>query len=474
MKKRRILVIGVGLLACAGVAFAASRLTAGSTTTTTAVQTGRVSRASLSSVVESSGSVAAESDITLNFGATGTVAQVNVRVGDAVKQGDVLAQLDTRDLELQVAQQQQSYLSQQAAYSLTVVPDPAAVKSAQTALNNANAAYQLARQKYAVNSTDSVSLSCDNVDSAKQAYDDAVNAYNALQANWRAVVYGTIEVSPQRAQLDRAKTAYDQALASCALTKSGVNTTGVQSALMQVQQAKLNLDNLVAPAERTLTLAKIQLDQAQLALDQATAQLDDARIVAPFDGVVTQVTATAGGASAGAAIQLTDVSRYHVDVLVDETEIAQVQLGQKAELTFDALPKAIVTGAVKRIDPAGTVSQGVVSYKVRVDLDKTDAALRIDMSADVRVILDTHANVLAVPGGAIRSDTTTGGYFVNVLDTTTGEARRVDVTTGYTDGDLTEVSGEIQQGEQVYISEPPVRQQQGGFGLFGIRVGGGR
>jgi len=111
----------------------------------------------------------------------------------------------------------------------------------------------------------------------------------------------------------------------------------------------------------------------------------------------------------------------------------------------------------------------VVNYLVNVDLDPTTSTLRLDMSSNVRIILDTHASVLAVPGGAVRSDAQ--GYYVNVLDTS-GNAQRVDVTTGYTDGDLTEVSGNLQPGERVYISAPPTRQQ-GGFNLFGVRLGGG-
>ena len=55
---------------------------------------------------------------------------------------------------------------------------------------------------------------------------------------------------------------------------------------------------------------------------------------------------------------------------------------------------------------------------------------------------------------------------------TTGDAVRVDVTTGYTDGGLTEVSGDLQPGDRVYLSAPPTRQG-GGPNLFGIRLGGG-
>jgi multidrug efflux pump subunit AcrA (membrane-fusion protein) len=126
---------------------------------------------------------------------------------------------------------------------------------------------------------------------------------------------------------------------------------------------------------------------------------------------------------------------------------------------------------VARIDPAGTVSNGVVNYTVRITLDPTEATLRTNMTADARIILDTHSNVLAVPGGAIRQDAK--GYYVNVVGTDE-TAQRVDVTTGYTDGDLTEVAGNLQAGQQVYISEPTSTQQQqpGGMNLFGLRIGG--
>jgi multidrug efflux pump subunit AcrA (membrane-fusion protein) len=129
-----------------------------------------------------------------------------------------------------------------------------------------------------------------------------------------------------------------------------------------------------------------------------------------------------------------------------------------------------VSGTISRVDPAGTISNGVVNYTVRVDLDPTEAAMRIDMTANVSIILDTHADVLAVPGGALRSDG--NAYYLNVVDAN-GEAQRVDVTTGYTDGDLTEVSGDLEEGQLVYIGEPSTtEEQQSGLNLFGIRIGG--
>jgi HlyD family secretion protein len=466
MKKKRVWIFlgSVVVLVAVGLVLARAMAPAASSPGTTA-QLGRVTQATLLQTVDSSGSVAPESEAALSFGASGTVSKVNVKPGDRVKKGDVLAELDTSDLALQVAQQEQAYLAQQAGYSMTLTPDADAVAAAEAQLASAQAAFQAAQKKYAVNRTDQVAVSCYNLDNVKQTYDDAVNAYNALAQDWRVQVNGSLELSPQKAQLDRAKAAYDKAVIECNLAKSGVNDSNVKSALAQLEQARANLETLKSPSDRTIEKAKIQLEQARLSLEQTRRTLDDAKIVAPYDGVVTAVNAVVGTPGSGEAIVLlADTSKYHVDVLIDESEVGQVQTGQEAEITLDALPEAKIAGAVSRIDPAGTINQGVVYYKTRIDLDPTNEPLLIDMTANARIILDTHADVLAVPGGAIRSDPQ-GGYYVNVV-TDDGTAQRVDVTTGYTDGDLTEVSGDLQLGQLVFLSEPTAQSQQQGAGMF--------
>ena len=256
MNKKRIFIpIGVAALACAGVVFFSTRSQA--TTTTTATELGKVTQTTLSSVVESSGSVTPKAENDLSFGVSGTVSKVNVKIGDKVKKGDVLAELDTTDLELAVAQAQQAYLSQQATYSETVNPNPDDVAAAEIAVNNAAAAYKLAQQKYKVNSTDSVMLSCNNLDNLKKTYDDAQTAYDAYVSNWRVQVNGSAELSQQKAQLDRAKSAYEQGAISCNLTKNSVNDTGIKSAYASLVQAKANLEDLKNPSERTVLAAKV-------------------------------------------------------------------------------------------------------------------------------------------------------------------------------------------------------------------------
>jgi HlyD family secretion protein len=466
MNKKKVgIVLGV-IVALGVIGFVVVRnITPAASAQGTPAQVGRVTSATLSQTVDSSGSVLPESEVTLSFGASGTVSKVNVATGDRVKKGDVLAELDTSDLALQVAQQEQAYLIQQAAYSMTLTPDANAIAAAEAQLASAEASYQAAQKKYTTNRTDQITVSCNNLDNVKKTYDDALTAYNNLATNWRVQVNGSLELSPQKAQLDRAKAAYDKAVLECNLAKSSVNDSGVKSALAQLEQAKANLESLKNPSDRTIEKAKIQLEQARLSLEQTHRTLGDAQIVAPFDGVVTGVNAVVGAPGSGAAlILLADTSKYHVNVLIDETEVDQVQVGQKVEITLDALPDVKITGTVSRINPAGTINQGVVYYQTRIDLDPTEAPLLIDMTANARIILNTHENVLAVPGGAIRSDPQ-GGYYVNIVNED-GTVRRVDVITGYTDGDLTEVAGDLQRGQQVFLSEPTTQQQQQGSGMF--------
>jgi HlyD family secretion protein len=327
-------------------------------------------------------------------------------------------------------------------------------------------------------------VQCSQLTSAKTALDQAQTAYDRLANDHQAQNYLSGDWGPFQSvvnALSNAQSAYDQALANCNITKLSLNDSSLRSAQAQLQSAKANLDSLVSPRAEKQIQAAAALEQARLSLEQAKRNLAEATIVAPFDGVITAVNITAGGASgSSAAITIADTSQLHVDALVDETEIASVQAGQKAEITLDALSGITLTGEVANVDPSGTVSNGVVNYKVRVNLDPTDTSLLLDMTANASIIGEQHENVLAVPTTAIRTAssgstqtsrqssanvqsgqtvaTTQSGQSAShlqgkyVLVLQNGQPRPVQVTVGMTAGDLTEVSGDLQEGDQVLVS----------------------
>jgi RND family efflux transporter MFP subunit len=285
--------------------------------------------------------------------------------------------------------------------------------------------------------------------------------------------------------LTDAQSAYDQALANCNVTKLSLNDSNLRSAQAQVQSAKASLDNLISPRVEEQAKAAAALEQARLSLEQAKRSLENAKIIAPFDGTITAVTASAGSSGSNSTLTIADTSKLHVVALVDETEIAGITEGQDATLTLDALTGITLTGKVANVDPSGTVSNGVVNYSVRVDLDPTDAPLKLDMTANASIIGEQAENVLAVPAKAIRTGraanqaaaqsgqtmSTTATSMVMVLEN--GKPRPVPVTVGMTAGDLTEVSGDLLEGNQVLVMTTTTTTATNQFGDFGGPPPGG-
>jgi|GEM_PF-359704 len=515
-KKRTWIIIGmVVILVAAGGVYFATRQTAtgqgGSNSFLANAATAKVIRTTLSTSVDATGSLNPESKVSLSFGTAGTVDQVKVKVGDRVKQGAVLASLDTGDLQLKITQAEQAFQLQQLTYSTTIQADPRDVLTAQSSYSSTLAAYNAAQQDYR-NQATRQTVQCAQLTAAQNNLNRAQTAYDRLANDHQAKNYLSADWGPYQSVvngLTDAQSAYQLAIANCNIAKTGLNDSSLRSAQAQVQNAKNSLDNLLSPRLEKLQQAVAQLEQARLSLEQAKQNLSDANIVAPFDGIITAVNITAGGASGStAAVEIADTSHLHIDVLVDETQINSVQVGQIANLTLDALPGITVTGKVDAIDPAGTISQGVVNYNVRVLLDPTDAPLKLDMTTNASIIGETHENVLAVPTTAIRTGgfggqggqgrqnsqagTNTqgapgiqGGQGVtntqriqgpSVMIMRNGQPQPVAITQGMTAGDLTEVSGDIQEGDQVIVITATRTTTGGNFGGpgGGFFPGGGR
>ncbi len=521
-KKRTWIIIGMAVLLIGGGVYLATRSAtaqpAGLTQLLANMPTAKVVRTTLSNSVESSGSVIPETKAQLSFRTTGTVEQIKVLPGDRMKQGDVLATLETSDLQLKVAQAEQAYLLQQINYSTTVQADPADVAVAQASYNSAAASLSAALQDYR-SQGDKQAVQCSQLTTAQNNLDRAQTAYDRLANDAQAKDYLSGDWGPYQNVvngLTDAKSAYDLALANCNISKTSLNDSAVKSAQAQLQNAKKSLDELNAPRSEKQIQAAAQLEQARLSLEQAQQNLDKAILRAPFDGVVTAVNIQAGGASgSGSAIELADTRQLHVDVLVDETLIVTVQPGQAVELTLDAAPGITLTGTVERIDPSGTVSQGVVNYNVRVNLDPVETPVRLDMTANASILGERHANVLAVPATAVRTggqaafggqgggagrigqgtpnaqsdqgdQSVPGGQNAQggrqrvsgsyVLMLVNGQPRPVPVTVGLAAGDLVEVSGDLKEGDEVLAGELTLPTGANGAptgGFFGGPGGGG-
>ncbi len=435
-----ILIIGVG---CTAVQSAPQDANAANEVPSTVT----VERGDVEQTVSAPGTLVGTRKVTLSMGASGHLTEVNVRPGDRVKAGDVLAAIDTSPLELNVAQAELAYLKQQLAYSSTVQPDPDEVAVAQAALNSASAAYQAARRSYE-HRDDQITSNCLGLENAGVALEQARREYDAVANDWKARTYAIYD--QRKEMLARAQEAYDLALASCNVATSGIDDTGVRSAYQQLLDAQAASDELTSPPDEKVIAAQVDREQARLALEEAKRQLANAKLTAPFDGVVVEVKAKVGenvGAGAG-VIVLADPDAVEVEAQVIEEDVPLVRAGQSASLFFDARPDVEASGEVTRIVPK-RLSGDRPQYPVYIAVDDLPGGLAPGMTVDASIVIDKRENVLRLPRAVVR---TRSDGTAQVRVWTGGGIEERTVKVGLRGDRYVEIVEGLNEGEQV-VSE---------------------
>ena len=373
-----------------------------------------VTRGDVQQSVTAAGKLVDVRKVTLSMGASGQLSKINVRPGDKVHVGDLLAALDTTDLEREVAKAEQAFLIQQATYSSTLQPAATTLAAAQAASRSANAAYQAAKQKFDANQ-DQVTVSCFNLQNAADALGRARDAYQPLANDFQNRHYA--EAQAAKARLELAQNNYTAELAQCNLAKSSVNDSGLRTAQAQLLEAQTNLTKLISPTATSLITARADLELARLSLEAARRQLALAALVAPFDGVVLEVKNKLGDTVNANAplISLADPYALAVEAQVDEKDFALVQTDQLAQFLFDARPDITATGHVDQIIPQ-RASGSQALYPVVLAFDRLPDGLAADMSVDVSIAIARRSDVLRLPRAVVRAkadDTAQVNIWVN-------------------------------------------------------------
>jgi HlyD family secretion protein len=417
------------------------------TTKTAAPQTATIKRGLLTQTVSASGTVAARPQVDLTFQSSGQIRRLDVQVGDRVEAGQVLARLDTTDLELAVAEAQVSLDSAKTKLKQTQDGATSAeIASAKASLSSAYSAYQAALSKYNLTEAQ-ITKARAQLDKAAATFERAKLAYDWHAHDWLDI---KPENSQQKEDVDDAQTAYDLALAAYNQSAADINDSSLRSASAQVAQAQYNLDKLQRePTAEDLAIKQGEVKQAEANLAQAQARLDNAILVAPFDGTMADVNVQAGQrVSANTRVMvLVNLDQLAVKVDLAEADLPSVRVGQPAQITLDAVPGATYTGTVDVLDLVGTTTQGVVNYAATILISDANAAIRPGMNATANIITQQRDNVLLIPNRAIK----TSGQ--QRLTTVQREGKSVDVpiTLGLDNDMETEVVAGLSEGDVVLI-----------------------
>jgi RND family efflux transporter MFP subunit len=308
----------------------------------------------------------------------------------------------------------------------------------------------------------------------------SIDSYKSSVSGQLSSISNGIATMQNGAQgLKDAITADQNALQSAQLSE----TSQLQQAQSQVtsaynswQSSKDQLTKLIAPpTTQSVNTALASIASAKTQLQQATATYNNTIIVAPFDGLIAACTVNKGDQVSPTTIIATLITnQFVVNIPLNEVDVAKVKNGEPAVLTFDALPDLTVAGKVIDIDTIGTVSQGVVTYNVKISLDTQDVGVKPGMSTNASVITDVQPDVLAVPNAAIKTSGTTS--YVQELDAS-GAPQSFPVTIGIANDTYTQIISGIKEGDNVVtqttVSTTAKKTTTSSSGITSL-LGGGR
>jgi len=165
---------------------------------------------------------------------------------------------------------------------------------------------------------------------------------------------------------------------------------------------------------------------------------------------------------------ISDLSVLVVDINLDETDVAQVTVGQEALVSVDAFPDAELIGDVTYIAPIAETQSGVVLYPVTVRLEPNEFPVRAGMTADVEIISASQEGALIVPLRAVHTE----GERAYVYRLVGGQAEQVEVTLGMMTDTEVEITGGLAEGDEVSVVAAPTQGSTSGFGPGGMFGGG--
>ena len=176
------------------------------------------------------------------------------------------------------------------------------------------------------------------------------------------------------------------------------------SGLLSVKTSIKDFKDIFLNSDLDLQSSALSVKQKENALQDAKDKLADYFIRAPFDGTLASVDVKKfDSVSSGATVATLITKTQLAEISLNEVDVAKIKIEQKTTLTFDAVPGLTLSGIVSDIDAVGTVSQGVVTYIVKISFDTQDERIKPGMSVSAAIITDMKEGVLVMPNSAIKS-----------------------------------------------------------------------
>ncbi|MEN6435537.1 MAG: efflux RND transporter periplasmic adaptor subunit [Anaerolineaceae bacterium] len=450
-KRFWIILISGALLVAAGTIFifvkgSSNSLGSSGTKAGTTYQTAKVLQRDVRVSINGSGTLITRNSVDLNFPTQGILTELNVKLGDTVKTGDVLASIEgSETLKANVSSAKLELLEAQK--DLDDLQ-----KNADVALAQAYQDWVTAKEKYETAQTEVQHISSSRCsDTVTTGYAAAVeNLSNKLK-----------ELTEGSAQYIETKSRYDTAVANynyCISYTSGEKAeaqANLELADAAQKSAELTYNTLkegsgIDPMD--LQLAEAKVTEAQDKLAEAQAILDGITLIAPMDGVVTYLAVEEGSlVDTSLFITISDLSNPFVQVNVDESDLPLFIAGSNVEVIFDALPDYTFTGTLIQIDPQLVNTNMVQTAQGLIELDPSTTVdfqtIPLGLNAGVEIISSEVKDAVVAPVEAVH-DLGDGDYAVFKIDDD-GKLRLHTVEVGLSDSTYIQITNGLTVGETV-------------------------
>jgi RND family efflux transporter MFP subunit len=417
------------------------------------MQTGTVTRGDIVITADGSGELVPARELELFFRTGGVLDEVLVETGDRVEEGEMLARLETADLERAVAEADIEL--QIAELELTEVrkgPSEAEIADAEAALRDAQTDLMLAYEAYQDTSDSALD---DAVETARANYDVWVGHYQSQKGKYEKGNLSQADHDWAMAAMIEAEGKW-QAAINEAQAEEVQAANRIKQAQNDVYQAEENLELLKSePLTDTLTEAELAVDKALIAYREAQEDLETAQLYAPFDGTVMEVTAEEGdqvGVNT-TILALADLREPLLTFWLEESDINNIAVGNQVNVVFEALPDYTFTGKVVRVDPVLVTVNNTpaVQSQASLNLGDQNVTLLSGMTAEVEVIAAEARDALLVPVEAL-AETSDSRYAVFVVKPD-GSLEEREVGVGIQDAVNAEVLEGLELGETIRIED---------------------
>ncbi|MGL4791014.1 MAG: efflux RND transporter periplasmic adaptor subunit [Anaerotignaceae bacterium] len=399
MNKYKLLITStlvVGLLAgCGGGPMSMAMEEQEAVAVQISVETKEIKPESIQEYTTISSKIDAESQVSVVSQVSGTVKKVNFKVGDTVKAGDILFEIDDTDSRIQVNQAQASLTSAEANYQMN------AVTSVDTQIKQIE----------------------NNIESLELQLADLLK------------------------DLEQKQSLYEIG----AGTKNEIDTiqSSIDSLELQIKTEKDNLEkNKNEIAQATIGTAQAQITQAEASLESATVQLDRTKVRAEVGGVISERNINVGDtvSQQATAMTIVNINNVKVTLNVSDEVINRIKIGGKVNVTLSAIPNETFIGTIDTIAPVAD-SQTML-YKIEASLDNSNGEIKAGMFASVQLVLEERQEVASLPLNAVieKNDE----KYVFVVDEN-NVAQKTIVETGIKNDKNIEILSGVENGQQVVV-----------------------